>query len=379
MILAITICATSSYTYAMAAQARRVAANVRLAGIEPGHIIIVGDGVVDRKGEVEPAPALQRIRSAYESVMPPDWKITLICNPGFREHQGENYKTQAQLLIAAMREDAFTAARKFGADYCWSLDSDVLPPANALRCSLDTLRFDDGFYAIAQCPYPNALWLGGRGSYTHPIGEDFLPHERKVPWKLTRALAACEKRLAADPANEREQKRLQRLRDRLKACPPDGNVWEVTAKHGWRKRGWLDFAYPGIGRGAILPSDWCGFGCTLINCRALELADFIGYDGGGTEDLFVVWRRWAPAGLRIAVVTHCPCSHVIWQRKKVAPDKITATELREAESRYVLLDAYHEPEGECVGHLRYREMPWIPEQVDPPPVRDGRLPAHPHR
>jgi hypothetical protein len=365
MTLAITICATTSYTYAMAAQARRVAANVRTAGVEPGHVVLVGDGS-EHKGKVEPSAQLQRIRSVYEAVMPPDWKITLICNPGFREHQGENYKEAAQLLIAAMREDAFCAARKFGADYCWSLDSDVLPPANALRCSLDMLRFDAGWYAVAQCPYPNALWLGGRGTHTNPIAEDFLPTERLVPWKLKRALEACEKRLQAlGPAvtpDHKEVKRIGKLRERLKACPPDGNVWQVIAKHGWRKRGWMDFAYPGIGQGAVVPSDWCGFGCTLINRAALDLCSFDGYDGRGTEDLFIVWRRWTPAGLRICCLPHCPCSHVMWQRKKVSSATSTAADLAQAAGRYTLLDAYHEPDGEYVGHLRYREMSWQPEK-----------------
>jgi hypothetical protein len=103
--------------------------------------------------------------------------------------------------------------------------------------------------------------------------------------------------------------------------------------------------------------------------RALEAADFVGYDGRGTEDLFVVWNRWRPAGLRICCITHCPCSHVIWQRKKVAPGKATATELEKAAGSYVLLDAYHEHEGECVGHLRYAEKPWVPEWVSSPKTK----------
>ena len=135
---------------------------------------------------------------------------------------------------------------------------------------------------------------------------------------------------------------------KVRECPPDGNIWEVIAKHGWRRRGWLDSAYPGIGLGAVVPSDWCGFGCTLMNREALALADFEGYEGKGTEDLFVCWNRWHPAGLRINVIPHCPCDHVIWEKKKGG----SATE-------YNHIVAYHEQRGEARGHLRTRVVPWI--------------------
>jgi hypothetical protein len=54
----------------------------------------------------------------------------------------------------------------------------------------------------------------------------------------------------------------------------------------------MDAAYPGLGIGAVVPSDRCGFGCTLMSKRALSLAQFDGYDGSGTEDLYMVWKRW---------------------------------------------------------------------------------------
>jgi hypothetical protein len=97
----------------------------------------------------------------------------------------------------------------------------------------------------------------------NPIAEDFNEKERKLPPRLVRALEACRARLKDckdKSVGEREGKRLGRLAERVRKCPPDGNVFEVTAKHGWRRRGWMDFAYPGIGRGAIVPSDWCGLG-----------------------------------------------------------------------------------------------------------------------
>lgn len=338
--LAITICATKSYTYAMRAQARRVVANIQAAGVPPGHVVLVGDESAE----------LKAIAKCYESLLPPEWKVTLIGNKALAEG-GENYKERAQLLIATMRSEAFAFCRKIGAALVWSLDSDVLPPANALRCMVKMLEFDDGFYSISTCPYPNSAWLGGFGSPTKPIEEDFLPHERVLPWKLKRAHESCEKRLKTlkdRPAIEREQKRMGRLAERIRKCPPDGNIWEVIAKHGWRRRGWLDHAYPAIGRGAVVPSEWCGFGCTLLNAEALALADFEGYDGRGTEDLFVCWNRWHPAGLRLNVITHCPCDHVIWSKKKGGDA-----------AEYVHHVAYHEAEGECRGHLRVRQKPWV--------------------
>jgi hypothetical protein len=342
MKLAITICATKSYTYAMSAQARRVLANIAAARAEPGALILVGDT----------SRELKAVAKYYEAILPEGWVVRLAGDATLTEG-GENYKPQAQLLIAAMRSEAFAQARKFNADFCWSLDSDVLPPANALRCSLTMLEFDGGYYSVSTCPYPNGAFLGGCGTRQHPIAEDFLPGERKLPPELKAEFDANEaelKKLNEDKAQptDEQRKKWEETNKKIKECPPDGNIWEVIAKHGWRRRGWLDHYAPGIGRGAVLPSDWCGFGCTLLNREALALATFDGYDGGGTEDLFVCWHRWHPAGLRINVITHCPCDHVIWEKKKGGDEK-----------KYVHHVAYHEQEGEYRGHLRTRQIPWL--------------------
>lgn len=339
--LAITICATKSYTYAMAAQARRVLANIQAAKVLTGYVILVGDE----------SREIKLIRDLYERILPEGWKVILSQNRDFAEG-GENYKKQAQLLIAAMRGEAFTMARKVGADECWSLDSDVLMPSNALRCSQDMLRFDNGYYSISTCPYPNSGFLGGFGTRQHNIAEDFLPKERKIPEDLQKELDANEaelKKFQEDkvPVPKEVSDRWSETNKKVRECPPDGTIWEVIAKHGWRRRGWLDNAYPAIGLGSVVPSDWCGFGCTLMNREALALADFEGYDGGGTEDLFVCWHRWHPAGLRLNAITHCPCDHVIWQKKKGGEASV-----------YTHHIAYHEQEGEYRGHLRQRSVPW---------------------
>lgn len=341
--IAVTICATKSFTYAMKAQAHRVIANIAAAGerAKAGVVYLVGDTSAE----------LREIHRLYSEFLPEGWRAVLCASKEFCEG-GESYKVPAQLLIANMRTEAFSRARALNASACWSLDSDVLPPANALRCSLQSLEFDGGFYSIATCPYPNAAFLGGFGTRQNPIAEDFLPSERLLPPELKEEFEKNESELRE--LNAKKEQPSQEMRDRwkatnekIKACPPDGTIWEVIAKHGWRRRGWFDNAYPGIGRGAIVPSDWCGFGCTLMSREALALALFDGYDGQGTEDLFICWHRWHPAGLRINVIPHCPCDHVIWDGKKAGDVK-----------KYTHHQSYHEPEGEYRGHLRVKQTPW---------------------
>lgn len=342
--LAITVCATGSYTYAMRAQARRVAANCGNGGKDTA-IILVGDS----------SQSLQEVAAYYRFLMP-SVRIDLHPLPNLSE-DNPNYKQQAQMVIARMRDEAFARARAHDADECWSLDSDTLPPQNALRCMRDMLKFDDGYYSVSTCPYPNSAFLGGFGTRYNPIAEDFLPHERKVPEELMAEFKANEeegKELAKkkEQPSEEIRKKWEATSKKIRECPPDGTIWEVIAKHGWRRRGWLDNAYPGIGLGAVVPSDWCGFGCTLMNKEALSLAYFDGYDGRGTEDLFICWHRWHPAGLRLNVIPHAPCDHVIWDKKKGGDS-----------DKYVLHHSYHEQDGEFRGHLRVRQIPWNPEVV----------------
>jgi hypothetical protein len=344
--LAVTICATKSYTYAMRAQAHKVIANIFSASIPTGVVVLSGDGSAE----------LKDVEKFYVSILPDGWTVERLVNPGVEEG-GQNYKEQAQMLIARLRTTAFAYCRKIGVTRTWSLDSDVLPPANALRCMLTMLEFDNGYYSISTCSYMNKGFLGGFGTPRNHIAEDFLMEERVVPAELKAEHAANEeerKALAAlkTPVTEEVRQKWEATNKKIKECPPDGNIWQVIAKHGWRRRGWLDKAYPAIGLGAVVPVDWCGFGCTLMNREALAIADFSGYEGKGTEDLFVCWRRWHPAGLRLNVITHCPCDHVIWEKKKGGNEK-----------SYTHLVVHHEAEGEHRGHLRSREVKWTPEAV----------------
>jgi len=130
--------------------------------------------------------------------------------------------------------------------------------------------------------------------------------------------------------------------EEVKKCPPKGNVFELNAKK-WRRRGWFDNAHPGLGKGAVLETDWTGMGCTLMSGKALASAAFDGYDGKGTQDLFLNWRRWKPNDLRFCVIPHCVCEHVV-----SANDG----------DRKVHAFAHHEPLGECQGHLRVQHRPF---------------------
>jgi len=283
-----------------------------------------------------------------KSHLPEGWRVTAIRLP--ISEDAKDYKEEAQIRIARLQGAAFSFARRIKATFCWSVESDTIPTPDALRVLEWTLQMPDPvgsqYYDIAAATYPNGLFLGGFGTRANQIAEDFLPHERILKPRLKLCFEECERRLkqAKDrKTGEKEGKRMARLRDRIKKCPPDGNIWDVTAKHGWRRRGWMDHAYPSIGLGAVVPSDWCGLGCTLLSAKALALADFNGYEGKGTQDLFLCWHRWHPNGLRIACVPHVACDHI--KRKE---DKI------------VHYRAYHEQDPAYFGHLRQREQPFVP-------------------
>lgn len=286
--------------------------------------------------------------------LPEGWKISCI-NLQVDDEAGEKYKEKSQLLIAALQGAAFSFARKIRATSLWSVESDMLVSAESLRVAEWVLQMPqaDGtpYYDIAAVTYPNGLFLGGFGTPQTQINEDFTTEERKVPERLKNAIKACEARLKKckdKNVAQKEGKRMARLRERVKKCPPKGNVWELTAKYGWRRRGWMDFAYPAIGRGSIVPSDWCGLGCTLLSQKALSLASFEGYEGKGTQDLYLCWNRWYPAGLRIACIPHTTCDHV--KRKPKDAPKETPD--------IIHYRAYHELREEHRGHLRVVNQAW---------------------
>lgn len=344
--LVITVTATKSYCYAMRELCQRVKANLNLVfnpfTFSEVKVVIAGDDSRECK---------EAVKYWGDQLRPIE--VTHIA-AAVEDNTAPNYKPVVQMINAKLRTAAFTAARSGSPKYCWSLDSDTLPPGNALRCMLTMLEFDAGYYSVSTCPYPNEAFLGGRGTPQNQIAEDFLESERVLPEELQKEIAALKLEAGAEPdkvtkPTEEWIARRKKVDEAVRKCPPQGNVWEMNAKHGWRRRGWLEHAYPAIGKGSVVPSDWCGFGCTLMNAEALNVATFDGYDGQGTEDLFIVWNRWYPASLRINVIPHCPCDHVIWDKKKGG-----------AEDKYTIIMSSHEMQGECVGHLRTRRKEWKP-------------------
>ena len=278
--ISIVTAATKSYLHAWPQLIRAIAAAA--AHHEEAHFIFATDLSEESKKASE----------YTKGRLPEGWKITILNLPIAED--AKDYKEAAQIRIAQLQGEAFAFARRIKSDLCWSVESDTIPPADALRVLEWTLGMPDAngdpYYHVAAATYPNGLFLGGFGSYQAQITDDFLPKERKLKPRLRKLLEACESRLkGAKSAQvaEKEMKRMGRLREWVKKSPPDGTIWEIIAKHGWRKRGWMDFAYPGIGLGAVVPVDWCGLGCTLLSKKALALADFNGYLGRGTQDLFL--------------------------------------------------------------------------------------------
>jgi hypothetical protein len=88
-------------------------------------------------------------------------------------------------------------------------------------------------------------------------------------------------------------------------------------------------------------------GCTLLSKKALALADFTGYDGKGTQDLYLCWHRWYPANIKIACVPHVVCDHV-------KPEKHG-----DESSKIIHYKAYHESDKDFLGHLRSKNINWI--------------------
>ena len=268
--------------------------------------------------------------------------------PAPEVHKKKGYTREMNLYLARMHGSAFAAARQIGADYAWSVEADVIPPPNALRCMVDMLRFDEGYYDVAMCTYPaqgGGAFMGGRGSHEQWIMPDVYDDERAAG-DLREKLSELSKNL--DP---KSKKAAEKILQEIKKSPAKGNVFELNARQ-WRRRGWLDNAYPGIGKGAVLPTDWTGLGCVLLSRRALTETNYTGYTGDGTGDLFLNHVKWGPAGIRRCVIPHVVCSHVCRVRNK--------NQEQDFDDLKIAL-AYHEQSGECQGHLRQKLLPFSRE------------------
>ena len=360
---------TKPYTYAVKAQARRVLSNLQDVPTDEWEIHFVAC--------TDKSEAANEAFTYYSELL----KDRVTAHQVFCDYDAETfrneipYKEESQLLIAQMTQAVLDKAKLLQSDYTWILEADILPAPNALRCLLDVLRFDAGYYDIAFSPYPSnggGSFLGGFGSPTSHIHKDFLPNERKVTKELTAKFLKSKKeeaQFAKDKVKPPEQwiKERLALEAEIEACPPDGNIWQVNAKHGWRRRGWLDQAYPAISKGMIVPVDWCGTGNTMLSRKALAVSSLDGYHGKGTQDLFLIWNRWYPVGLRIGLTTQALSDHIVLVREKGKEGKRT--------SKNVHLFSYYETQGEAAGHIRWKPVPWYSAELGETydPDNDGSL------
>lgn len=344
MEIAVCTYATKNYLHAWSQVVRRICAAV--AHLESGNFIFATDESKESKAAAE----------LLKTELPDNWKIHIIHHK-IPDDTHENYKQKSQHIIAQLQGSAFAAARKLKCDFCWSVESDVLVPPDALKNLMWVLQNPDNYYEIAALTYPNSGFLGGFSTKSHWIAEDYLPHERILPARLKTVFEECEKRLKSFDKNsdkkniDKEQKRIQRLFKKIKDCPPDGNIFEIIGKHGWRKRGWLDAAYPALSKGSIVPVQWHGLGCLLLNKRALSLATFDGYgDCGSTQDLFLFHKRWTPNNIKCALSTYSLCDHV---KPELDKDK-------KRTGKYIHYETFFEEDGEYQGHLRIKQQDWVP-------------------
>lgn len=367
MKLAITICATTKYTYALATQANAVLNNLKEYKRLNPLFTFENDVLIVLVGSVNCAKT-KKVAEFYKNSLNLCVRIISVKD----SDDNKNYKTNAQLLISKLRTLAFNAAKFWGATHCWSLDSDVIPKANSLHCMENNLNFDDGYYSISSCVYPSqggGLFLCGNGTYQDPICKDIYNDEKDVDPKILERVAEYEIKtkelnlLMKDAPNQETYNQWVRYSKKIaiwtryierKVRPKETNTFALNAKQ-WRKRGWFDFAYPAIGRGSVVPTSWMGFGCALINEKALNLIDFSGYEGRGTEDLFIIWNRWTPAGLKICALPHCPADHII-RKAKFDPKK---DKKQKPEIEYKHVFTYHESTGECEGHLRQKQVKFV--------------------
>ena len=339
-VLAVCISATKSYLYAWEQCIRGITSAV--SHYKSGHFIYASDDSKECKDALEFA----------KNNLPENWKVHNIIFKNLNDKE-EKYKKDSQIIIAKLQGATFHKARQIKADLCFSVESDVLLKGDSLRVLEWALSMpaSDGssIYDIAAGTYPNSSPLLGFGTLQNPIAEDFLPHERKLKPRIKQVFEACEKRIKLFDKDskkehiEKEHKRMGRIHKFIKKCPPDGNIWEVIAKYGWRRRGWLENAMPGS-TAHVFQCDWCGLGNTLMTKKALSLADFNGYDGGGTQDLFLCWKKWYPCGLKIIGVPYVYCDHV----------------KRREDNKIEHLIAFRELDNEYRGHMRVKSQEFIP-------------------
>jgi len=347
MKIAITTNATDNYLYAMGSFLQAVAQNLyvlheRRKKKDKILLILVGNESMKQWEDLTEQLGFKddEWKSSVDLIIEPKWQET------------EKYSESQNLMVSQMRMSAMNRARRWGADALWMLDADVIPQPNSLAVSLQMLEFDGGWYDLAFCPYPSqggGSFLGGHGTPRSPIFPDFLPEEREVPKRLMARFEKAEEAFRKKESQKTWDALVDVRREIERKCPPKfgGNIMKHNAEFGWRRRGWYDYAYPDIGLGAVVPTNWWGFGCLLISKKALGFSDFVGYTGKGTEDLFVGYQKYWVRNFRSCMIPHCPAGHII--RREI--EGTVKKEIIHCHVSHEIMDE------ETHGHLRRSYMP----------------------
>jgi len=328
---AVLTAATKSYAYAMPDCAAAIARSIRGCGGEFIWIIAT-----------DKAETVSEAVKVSESF---GLKTKVIETGVVEQESRKKYKEQSQVLIAGLQQACMDEAIRNDADIYFSVESDVIIHPDSYRglkwlleCPMESHRFD-----VAAATYFNGSFLCGRGTPRNHICEDFEESERNLPKKLFKDLQGTREEISKHEKTGEIPKeileRLGALREEIKKCPPKGNVFSLNSKK-WRKRGWLDAAYPGAAcLGAVLPTDWCGLGCTMWGRDVMRITDFCGYEGMGTQDLYLVWNKWHPAGKRIGCLVSTPGIHV-----------------KPEGDGFIMWEPFFVPNGEeTSGHIRIRK------------------------
>lgn len=147
-VLAVCVSATKSYLYSWKQTINSISAAV--AHYKSGHFIYASDDSKECK------EALEFVKNAF----PQNWSLHHIIHK-IKDDTSENYKSLAQGRIASLQGSTFAFARKIKAELCWSVESDILCPADALKNLEWVLNCPDNHYDLAALTYPNSGFLGG--------------------------------------------------------------------------------------------------------------------------------------------------------------------------------------------------------------------------
>lgn len=327
MKLGIATYATQEYSYALKACLSRIVA----AAGDRDVVFVLATDTLDE---------------SFLQLLPTAWDARVL---NVKLQRSKDTSTVDAFLVAQLHQAAFDFLRAKGVSRCWSVESDVLVPSHALDTLEWVLEMPGRYYGVSAGTYDNGLFIGGFGEPRNPIYMDFTPKEREIPKSLRARIEAHDawvnRRMATGlPVHERAMRIGRLLADKASQYPPDGDIYSIISKHGWRKRGWLDFAYPAIGQGCVVPVDWTGMGCTLMGEQAFLAADMHGFNGNGTNDLFLCYERWARMGIRIGCSTHVLCDHV----------------KKSQSGGFEIRRAFHEDHPDMKGHIRKVTLPWMP-------------------